>query len=189
MRAALVLDDNATVGVRLEQIENMENSWRFQVTSRTSSVTEVSTDEVQTCASGLLYLQHREKELAPFDTKRSVGVGASHRHQQIVKDPAAESIQGRHIYRAFESTVAYGTDFHSVKSIACIGREAAGVVQIASMPGCTTAMFVADTIAVDAFMQPAGFLVIYFAAEMSEEWLYVCESVGCIDICGHVVPD
>lgn len=189
MRAALVLDDNATIGVRLEQIESMENSWRFQVTSPTSSVTEGSMDEVQTCASGLLYLRNHEKELSPFDTKRSVGVGASHRHQQIVNDPTAESMQGRHIYHAFKPIVAYGTDFHSVKSIACIGREAAGVVQIASMPGCTTAIFVADTIAVDAFMQPAGFLVNYFATETSEEWLYVCESVGCIDICGHVVPD
>jgi acyl transferase domain-containing protein/acyl carrier protein/ubiquinone/menaquinone biosynthesis C-methylase UbiE len=188
MPAGLVLGHNATIDVRLEQIEKRENSWRFQVTSRTFSVTEGSTDEVQTYASGLLYLQHRGKELAPFDTERSVGLGPINRHRQIVNDPTAESMQGRHIYQAFKSIVAYGMEFHSVKSIECIGTEAAGMVQIASFPGCSTAMFVADTIAVDAFMQPAGFLANYFAADVSEEWLHVCESVGRIEVRDHVAP-
>ena len=188
MRAAIVFGGNTTVSVKIEQVEDMENSWRFRVISRKSSAIERSVDEVQTCATGFLYLQHRGKELAPFDVQRSMGVDAIHQHKQIINDPMAESMQGRHIYQAFKSIVAYGTDFHSVKSITCVGTEAAGVVQIANMPGCSKAAFVADTIAVDAFMQPAGFLVNYFAAEVSEEWLHICESVGCIELYDHIVP-
>lgn len=189
MQAALGLDEDASVGVSLEQITDRENSWTFCVTSRTPSTIEQSTNCVQTCASGSLCLQRSGRKLALLDIERLVRVDAVHRYEQIVNDPAAENMQGRHIYRAFKSIVDYSVDFHSVKSIACVGKEAAGMVQIASMAADSTANFVADTIAVDGFMQPAGFLANYFTTDESEEWLYICESVGCIDVCGRVVPD
>jgi SAM-dependent methyltransferase/acyl carrier protein len=134
-------------------------------------------------------MQRSGKNLGLFDIERVAEVDAVHQYEQVVNDPESETMQGAHIYRAFKSIVAYGAEFHSIKSIACVGTEAAGVLRISSMPAGPTVEFVADTIAIDGFMQPAGFLVNYFAAEKSEEWLYICESVGCIDVCGHVVPD
>lgn len=189
MRAALGLDENASIGVSLEQITNRENAWKFSVTSHTPSTIDRYSSGVQTYASGAVCLNRSGRKLALFDIERLVRVDAVHRYEQIVNNPAAESMQGKHVYRAFKSIVDYSIDFHSVKSIACVGTEAAGVVQIGSMPADQTVKLVADTIVLDGFMQPAGFLVNYFAAENSKDWLYVCESVDCIDVCGHAVPD
>jgi len=189
MQAALGLDVDASIGISLEQITGRENTWTFCVTSRKPSNVEHSRSVVQTCASGSLSLQRSGKKLALLDIERWVKVDAIHRYEQIVNDPAAETMQGKHVYRAFKSVVDYSVDFHSVKSIAAVGTEAAGMVQIASMPADSTISFVADTIAIDGLMQPAGFLANYFTTDESEEWLYICESVGCIDVYGRVVPD
>jgi acyl transferase domain-containing protein/SAM-dependent methyltransferase/acyl carrier protein len=189
MQAALGLDKDATIGVSLKRVTNKENSWTFCVTSRSPPNVDRSIDGAQTCASGSLSLQRSGTKPALRVIEHLARVDAVHRYEQLVNDPAAENMRGRHVYRAFKSVVDYSVDFHSVKSIACVGTEAAGVLQIASMPADPAPNCVADTIAIDGFMQPAGFLANYFTTDELEEWLYICESVGCIDVCGRVVPD
>jgi hypothetical protein len=105
-----------------------------------------------------------------------------------MNDPQAEKMQGDHIYHAFNQIVYYGQNFQGIKSVACVGLEAAGKVVISVDLNSPPDQWLCNTPMTDSFMQFAGFLVNYFNNPSLEDVL-VCMNIGRIKISRKFSPD
>ncbi|KAK6218838.1 beta-ketoacyl synthase [Colletotrichum tabaci] len=111
------------------------------------------------------------------------------RWEQITTHQDAEGMRGKHIYRAFGQVVEYSDAFKGIKTIACLGSEAAGTVSILPDLDDPPEQRQADTPMIDSFMQFGGFLVNYFNEAASPDSLFVCHHVQRVQFGPAFTPD
>lgn len=190
MKAPIGINKNTLILLSLRQIEGSQNSWSFSVTTQDPSPLGRQSNEPREKLKGTVSLRRRASS-AVQTTQESKQFPRSNMYRwyrQIIDNPEAEKMQGNHVYRAFRAVVRYGKEFRCIKSIACVGMEAAGVVGIASQLSNPTGACTTDTVVVDGFMQAAGFLVNYFNNGDFENSLFVCQHVEHIETTNDISP-
>lgn len=188
MNSPIGLDTNKELLLTMQQTDDQRPSWSFSIitqlppsqTGRVSAPFETST--------GRVYLQRRDDSKSAqlfqrFETLTGIG-----RCEEIMNHPDAETMEGKHIYRAFNHIVHYAENFRGIKKVACLRLEAAGKVMIDVDPSDPIDQRLCDTPMTDSFMQFAGFLVNYFNNDSLEDVL-VCSKISHIEIGGNFDPD
>ncbi|KAK8127938.1 polyketide synthase [Apiospora sp. TS-2023a] len=175
MKSPIGLDPESDISLAMQRLEGGDHapSWRFEILHATSG--SVKPQETTT---GVVHLKKRTDVQRAHTFKRFETLIAPARWEHILRHPDAERMQGKHIYRAFSQIVQYSDAFKGIKTISCLGREAAGEVRIS--PDANNAppdQRVADTPMIDSFMQFAGFLSNYFNAQSTPSNLFVCHQI------------
>lgn len=163
---------------------DMPPSWSFSITTLE---TEGSNAQPFEHSTGKVLLNPRDDAKAMREFTRYESLSGATRYRDILNHPDAEKMQGRHIYRAFNNVVYYGTPFHGIKEIASVGLHAAGKVRITPSPDDPADQRLTDTPMTDSFMQFAGFLVNYFNNTSFED-VFVCMHIEHIEIGGGFDP-
>lgn len=186
MRSPIGQDINTEITLVLTKLGDVERpEWSFRFTTRPCDAPHVEEFEVST---GRVCLQLRDNQQQARDFERYETLTGHRRYEQVVTHPDAEKMQGKHIYRAFNTVVFYDTPFHGIKEVACVGFEAAGKVRARPDPDDPADQRLVDTPMTDSFMQFAGFLVNYFNNPSTEDVL-VCGKIDHIELGGSFDPD
>lgn len=185
MKSPIGSDVTKEIILTLKQVKDMCSSWLFSLSTQTT-VGNVS--EPFEHSTGKVCLKKRDNVQSARDFRRFESLIGYRRCEKILNHPEAESMQGNHIYRAFDSIVHYGEAFRGIKKIACIRTEAAGKVTITPGTSAPADQRLCDTPMTDSFMQSAGFLVNYFNNQKMDDVL-VCMKIEHIEIGGDFNPD
>lgn len=188
VQAPLGLDQSVSIRLSLTQLEGSQSSWIFTLSTQRLSTDCLRPSEPKVCSTGTVWLECSSGTQPGPEFERIASQNIPVRYRRIFDDPSAERMSGSHIYRAFDSVVRYGQEFHSVESIASVGLEAAGVIEI--KPGIESLTDPRNTNArvLDGFLQPAGFLVNYFNNRELEDSLFICQAVDLVEIKRGVLP-
>ncbi|KAK2006472.1 beta-ketoacyl synthase domain-containing protein [Colletotrichum eremochloae] len=162
-------------------------SWSFSVFVTVKD--SVASVEKQETTTGCVHLRERSDPQAIQEFRRLDTLIGQRRWEQITNHPDAEGMRGSHIYRAFGQIVQYSTNFKGIKSIACLGSEAAGTVKTRPDSNDPPDQRLTDTPMIDSFLQFGGFLVNYFNQQMSPEELFVCHFIQRLQIGPGFSPD
>ncbi|CAG9984962.1 unnamed protein product [Clonostachys byssicola] len=169
----------------LSKLDGVSPSWSFRITTQD---TEIQGAEPFEHSNGRVYLKKRDDKQATRDFERFETLTGHRRYQNVMNHPDAEKMQGKHVYRAFNTVVYYGEPFQGIKSVSCVGLEAAGIVRITPPADDPTDQRLCDTPMTDSFMQFAGFLVNYFNNPSMDD-VFVCNKIEHIEIGGGFDPD
>lgn len=188
MNSPIGLDTNKELFLTLQQTDDPRPSWLFSITTQLPPSQSGRVSAPFETSTGRVYLQRRDDSTAAqvfqrFETLTGVG-----RCEEIMNHPDAETMEGKHIYRAFNHIVHYAENFRGIKKVACLRLEAAGKVTIDVEPSDPVDQRLCDTPMTDSFMQFAGFLVNYFNNDSLEDVL-VCSKISHIEIGGNFDPD
>jgi acyl transferase domain-containing protein/SAM-dependent methyltransferase/acyl carrier protein len=184
MMSPLGLDIKKDILLSLTRIQDSRSSWSFNITTQAQGANISERFEHTT---GTVYLEKRDDIRAAQGFKRFEKLIGS-RHDEILNNVEAEKMQGKHVYRAFNTVVFYGEQFRGIKSVSCVRLEAAGKVVISVDPEAAPDQRLCDTPMTDSFMQFAGFLVNYFNNPSMED-VFVCHKIERIEIGGGFTPD
>ena len=182
MNAPVGKDSATMISLVMKRQKTMEHSWSFSVVTQQPPSTGRHSDQPRERLNGQISLRHADGRALMRGHRLFHELDVRHRYQRITGDPVSGKMRGKHIYRAFHSVVKYGDAFKNIESIACTGTEAAGELHLAPRSDNTAASFAVDTIVIDSFMQPAGFLVNYFNNGDFEDSLFVCQHVEHIEM-------
>ena len=185
MRSPIGQSINKKISLVLKKLIDTRPSWSFTITTEDIDVQSVQPFEHST---GRICLKKRDDAQSAREFERFETLTGHRRYGEVMNHPDAEKMQGRHVYRAFNTVVFYGEPFHGIKQVACVGLEAAGNVKITPAPQDPADQRLCDTPMTDSFMQFAGFLVNYFNNPSMEEVL-VCMKIEHIEIGGAFDPD
>ncbi|VUC28732.1 unnamed protein product [Clonostachys rosea] len=169
----------------LSKLDTASPSWSFSITTQDTDIEGAEPFEHST---GRVYLKKRDDKQAARDFERFETLTGYRRYQNVMNHPDAEKMQGKHVYRAFNTVVYYGQPFQGIKSVSCVGSEAAGIVRITPPVEDPTDQRLCDTPMTDSFMQFAGFLVNYFNNPSMDD-VFVCNKIEHIEIGGSFDPD
>jgi malonyl CoA-acyl carrier protein transacylase/SAM-dependent methyltransferase/acyl carrier protein len=188
MNSPIGLDTNKELLLTLQQTDDPRPSWSFSITTQLPPSRTGRVSAPFETSTGRVYLQRRDDSKAAqlfqrFETLTGVG-----RCEEIMNHPDAETMEGKHIYRAFNHIVHYAENFRGIKKVACLRLEAAGKVTIDVDPNDPVDQRLCDTPMTDSFMQFAGFLVNYFNNDSLEDVL-VCSKISHIEIGGNFDPN
>ena len=184
MNSPLRDDSLINVKMTMKPTGSSHPCWRFTITTSLKTTQDAEMVEV---ASGLVSLKTRGDAQTSRQFKRFQMLLGS-RYDEITNHPDAEKMQGSHIYRAFRTTVSYGTIFHGVKEISCVGNEAVGRVRITPATIDPPGQRLCDTPMMDSFMQFAGLLINYFHNPTLED-LFLCNKIESIEMSGGFDPN
>jgi acyl transferase domain-containing protein/SAM-dependent methyltransferase/acyl carrier protein len=187
MVAPIGTNKNTVIQLRLERIKGSQSSWSFSVKTLERPRAGQPSSAPQERLSGVISLRRRIDQQTEQSCESFQRSSIYRRYRLITDSPVAEKMQGGHIYRAFGPVVRYDELFRQVKSIACVGTEAAGVVAATAQSRSDTVAHFTDAIMIDGFMQAAGFLVNYFNNCDLSNSLFVCQNVKRIEVTG-VIP-
>ncbi|KAI0145488.1 beta-ketoacyl synthase domain-containing protein [Xylariaceae sp. FL1272] len=160
-------------------------SWSFSITTQDEEIQSAAPFEHST---GTVTLKKREDKQSAREFERFETLTGHRRWQQVMNDPDADKMSGKHIYRAWNTVVYYGEPFHGMKEVASTGNESAGLVKILPDVGDPTDQRLTDTPMTDSFMQFAGLLVNYFNNQSMDE-VSVCMKIDHIETGGGFDPD
>ena len=191
MKAPIGINKSTLIRLSLRQIEGSQKSWSFSITTKEPSLLRRQSIEPQEKLTGTVSLRcHASSTVQKTQGSTKISRSDIYRlYRQIIDNPKAETMQGNHVYRAFHPIVRYGKEFQCIKSIACVGMEAAGSIGAASQLSSPTGACTTDTVVVDGFMQAAGFLVNYFNNVDFENSLLVCQHVEHIETTNDISPE
>jgi malonyl CoA-acyl carrier protein transacylase/SAM-dependent methyltransferase/acyl carrier protein len=185
MRSPIGQDTNTKILLVLTKLNDALPAWSFSITTQPADVPSAEPFEVST---GRVCLKKRDDAQQARDFERYETLTGHRRYEEVLDHPDAETMQGSHIYRAFNTVVFYDKPFQGIKRIACVGFEAAGKVRIRPAPEDPADQRLVDTPMTDSFMQFAGFLVNYFNNPSTEDVL-VCGKIEYIELDGSFDPD
>ncbi|KAH6635854.1 BcPKS19, polyketide synthase [Chaetomium tenue] len=185
MRSPIGQDTNTSISLVLTKLNDAPPTWSFSITTRPADVPSTEPFEVST---GRVCLKKRDDAQQARDFERYETLTGHRRYEEVLNHPDAETMQGSHIYRAFNTVVFYDKPFQGIKQVACVGSEAAGKVRIRPDPEDPADQRLVDTPMTDSFMQFAGFLVNYFNNPSTEDVL-VCGKIEHIALGGSFDPD
>ncbi|EFX05534.1 polyketide synthase [Grosmannia clavigera kw1407] len=186
MQTPIGQDVNTKVFLVLKRLHDSERlAWSFSFKTQPCEAPNAEPFEVST---GRVCLRLRNDKQQARDFERYESLTGHRRYEQVVHHPEADKMQGRHIYRAFNTVVFYDKPFHGIKEVASVGFEAAGKVRAMPSPDDPADQRLVDTPMIDSFMQFAGFLVNYFNNPSSED-VFVCGKIEHIELGGNFDPD
>lgn len=188
MNSPICLDTNKELLLTLQQTDDRRPSWSFSITTQLPPSQTGRVSAPFETSTGRVYLQRRDDSKAAQLFQRFESLTGIGRCEEIMNHPEAETMQGKHIYRAFNHIVHYAENFRGIKKVACLRLEAAGKVTINMDPSDPVDQRLCDTPMTDSFMQFAGFLVNYFNNDSLEDVL-VCSKIAHIEIGGNFNPD
>ncbi|KAI7974565.1 hypothetical protein EIK77_008745 [Talaromyces pinophilus] len=173
--APIGLDAKKYIYIRLTRIAPDSNNWEWEFTSKP----KLGGNEVQLHVVGKVGLSRRDDPvLAETINQWSALIGYK-RCLSILQSEEAEKMQGRHIYTALQRLILFHEMYHGIKSISCLGHEAAGKVAAELDPKLSPDDALYDTPTIDGMMQMAGVLVNYFAYPSGKDVL-VCQGINRI---------
>ncbi|KAF2470760.1 putative Phthiocerol synthesis polyketide synthase type I PpsA [Lindgomyces ingoldianus] len=181
-------DTTKEILLYVKRIDDMRPFWSFSITVGTLPTAMGHAVETFVQSTGTVYLRKRGDSRQAQKFKRFESLTGFRRYQEIISHPEAETMQGNHIYRAFSPIVQYSKSFQGIKSVACVGMEAAGKVSIHLDSNDPADQRLTDTPMMDSFMQLAGMLVNYFNNSSLEDFR-VCFQIEHIEIGGQFTPD
>ncbi|KAF6792044.1 polyketide synthase (beta-ketoacyl synthase), partial [Colletotrichum musicola] len=150
-------------------------SWSFSI--NVESRAKDGQVESRETTTGLVRLHGRNDAQAAQELRRFDALIGSRRREEIKNNKDAESMHGKHIYRAFDRVVEYSDLFKGIKSITYVGGEAAGTVRYSSDEKAPADQRLADAPMVDSFMQFGGFMANYFNDSAPPDCLFVCHHI------------
>ncbi|OLN96152.1 Iterative polyketide synthase CazM 3 [Colletotrichum chlorophyti] len=178
-----------TITIQTRRLSDPWPSWSFSITVQEFVADGKRSGEARETTTGSVHLHRRNssdmtQELRRFDT-----LIGPRRWEQLINNPEAEGMRGKHIYRAFGQVVDYSESFRGIKTIACLGKEAAGTVRILPDTKDPPDQRLTDTPMIDSFIQFGGFLVNYFNEAASPDNLYVCHHIQRAQLGPEFSPD
>ncbi|KAK7993967.1 C6 finger domain-containing protein [Apiospora arundinis] len=173
------------ISLVLKKLGGVATSWSFSIMTQDA---EGHSSPQFEHATGTVCLKKRDNVQSAREFERFGMLIGQRRCEEILGHPDAETMRGRHIYRAFNTVVYYGEAFHGIKEIACVNMESAGIVRITPDPGDPADQRLCDTPMTDSFMQFAGLMVNYFHNPSMEE-VFVCMKIEHIQMGGGFDPD
>lgn len=184
MKSAIGLDPESDITLAMQRLAGSAPSWRFAILLAASG-----SANPQETTTGVVRLNKRTDAQAAQTFRRFETLIGPGRWEYILQHPEAERMQGKHIYRAFSQIVQYSDLFKGIKTISCLGSEAAGEVHILPDLDEAADQRLADTPMVDSFMQFAGFLSNYFNDASSPGSLFVCHRIEHLEFGPAFSPD
>ncbi|KAF6833860.1 Iterative polyketide synthase CazM 3 [Colletotrichum plurivorum] len=167
--------DQPQITITLAHLNGTAPSWSFSIKVESRAMDgQVESRETTT---GLVRLHGRSDSQAAQELRRLDPLVGPRRREEITKSEDAEAMHGKHIYRAFDRVVGYSELFKGIKSIACLGSEAAGTVRYSSDDKAPADQLLADAPMVDSFMQFGGFMANYFNESAPPDCLFVCHHI------------
>ena len=185
MRSPIGRTTNKKITLVLKKLDNVNPAWSFSISTQDM---EVQTAEPFEHSTGKVYLKKRDDARSAREFERFETLTGLRRFEEVMNNPDAEKMQGKHVYRAFNTVVYYGEAFQGIKQVACVGFEAAGKVRVRPSIEDPADQRLTDTPMTDSFMQFAGFLVNYFN-NLSMDDVFVCMKIEHIEIGGSFDPD
>ncbi|GKT79831.1 polyketide synthase [Colletotrichum tofieldiae] len=192
MQAPIALGPDQTpadITLTMRHLENPWPSWSFSITVKPDLENDQGPVQGHETTTGTVKLHQRTDSQIARELKRFDSLVGNHRWEQTMSHQDAEGMHGKHIYRAFSQVVEYSEAFRGIKSIACLGSEAAGTVKIFPNSEDPPDQRLTDTPMVDSFMQFGGFLVNYFNETASPDSLFVCHRVQRVQVGPAFTPD
>lgn len=183
---------NITIAMR--RLDNPWPSWSFLLTAE-SSYSKNGDDPSMVAhetTTGSVHLHKRTDSHSQVaqDLRRFSAMMGQSLWEQIMNDPEAEGMRGKHLYRVFNQVVQYSDSFHGVKSIMCLGSKAAGTVRISPDNKGPPDQRLTDTPMIDSFMQFGGLLANCFNETVStRDSLFVCHHVQRVQVGPMFYPD
>jgi acyl transferase domain-containing protein/acetyl esterase/lipase/acyl carrier protein/ubiquinone/menaquinone biosynthesis C-methylase UbiE len=187
MMSPIGQDTNKTITLTLTPAAGAdgEPAWTFSIATQDTASSAAPFEQ----STGMVRLRTRTDAGAARAFGRFEALtGHGRRVAEVLTHPDAETMRGRHVYRAFDTVVHYGPTFQGIKEVSCVGHEAAGTVRATPDPTDPADQRLCDTPMTDSFMQFAGFLVNYFNNEDPDN-LYVCQKIEHIEMGGGFDPD
>lgn len=187
MMSPIGQDTNKTITLTLTRAAGAdgEPAWTFSIATQDTASSAAPFEQ----STGTVRLRTRTDAGAARAFGRFEALtGHGRRVAEVLAHPDAETMRGRHVYRAFDTVVHYGPTFQGIKEVSCVGSEAAGTVRVVPDPADPADQRLCDTPMTDSFMQFAGFLVNYFNNEDPDN-LYVCQKIEHIEMGGGFDPD
>lgn len=188
--------DQATphITMTMRRVNNISTSWTFviKVQPYPSEHGVVSSVAPYEAATGSVHLHKRDNPQSQVaqDLRRFSALTGYDRWDQIMHDPEAEGMRGRHIYRTFSQAVEYSEAFWGVKTITCLGADAAGTVKILPDMKEPADQRLTDSHMIDSFMQFGGILANFFnEAASPPNTLFVCHSIERVQFGPTFSPD
>ncbi|KAI1320328.1 beta-ketoacyl synthase domain-containing protein [Xylariaceae sp. FL0255] len=164
---------------------NTDLSWSFSITTQDVDSQSAAPFEHST---GTVILKKRDDRQSAREFERFETLTGHRRWEQVMNDPDADKMKGKHIYRAWNTVVYYGEPFHGMKEVVSTGTESAGTVRILPDVEDPADQRLTDTPMTDSFMQFAGLLVNYFNLSSMDE-VFVCSKIEHTEIGGGFDPD
>ncbi|KAK9775631.1 hypothetical protein SCAR479_07738 [Seiridium cardinale] len=185
MKSPIGQDTNKKISLVLKKLDDRNPSWLFFITTQDTGFLRAEEFEVPT---GRVSLKRRDDASLARKFERFGTLTGHRRCHELMEHPDAEKMQGKHIYRAFNTVVYYGEPFHGIKQIACVGLESAGTVKIKPALEDAADQRLCDTPMTDSFMQFAGLMVNYFNNHSFQD-VFVCGNIEHIELGGAFDPD
>ncbi|KAK8051649.1 Beta-ketoacyl synthase [Apiospora rasikravindrae] len=185
MKSPIGLDPESEITMTMKRLDAQSPSWSFSILLSGGS----ASDKAQESTTGVVNLNKRTDAQILQVFKRFESLINPARWERILQHPDAERMQGKHIYRAFSQIVQYSELFKGIKTISCLGSEAAGEVSITPDSNAAGDQRLTDTPMVDSFMQFGGFLSNYFNEASSPGSLFVCHHIERLEFGPGFSPD
>ncbi|KAK6079334.1 beta-ketoacyl synthase [Seiridium cupressi] len=185
MKSPIGQDTNKKISLVLEKLDDRNPLWSFSITTQDTGFLRAEAFEVST---GRVSLKKRDDASSARKFERFETLAGHRRCHEVMEHPDAEKMQGKHIYRAFNTVVCYGEPFHGIKKIACVGLESAGTVKVTPALEDAADQRLCDTPMTDSFMQFAGLMVNYFNNHSFQD-VFVCGNIEHIELGGAFDPD
>ncbi|KAK6074459.1 polyketide synthase (beta-ketoacyl synthase) [Seiridium cupressi] len=185
MKSPIGQDTNKKISLVLEKLDDRNPLWSFSITIQDTGFLRAEAFEVST---GRVSLKKRDDASSARKFERFETLAGHRRCHEVMEHPDAEKMQGKHIYRAFNTVVCYGEPFHGIKKIACVGLESAGTVKVTPALEDAADQRLCDTPMTDSFMQFAGLMVNYFNNHSFQD-VFVCGNIEHIELGGAFDPD
>ncbi|KAF6806725.1 Iterative polyketide synthase CazM 3 [Colletotrichum sojae] len=167
--------DLPQITITLVHLNGPAPSWSFSI--NVESRAKDGQVESRETTTGLVRLHGRNDAQAAQELRRFDALIGSRRREEIKNNQDAEAMHGKHIYRAFDRVVEYSDLFKGIKSIICVGVEAAGTVRYSPDEKAPADQRLADAPMVDSFMQLGGFMANYFNESAPPDCLFVCHHI------------
>ena len=189
MNSPIGRDALQDIRLTLRRVIGTEHSWMFSISTRQLDVNHCNSagDFTEPC-TGKVSLNPRSNVQVSREFRRFASLAGVQRCEVMLNHPDAEKMQGKHIYRAFNTVVRYGEAFRGIRQVACVGNEIAGKVTITPDLNSSLDQRLCDTPMLDSFMQFAGLLVNYFNNPSLEDVL-VCNFIERIQLGGNFDPN
>lgn len=182
------------ITMTMRRLEKTVPSWSFVIKAQPypSERGQVSSFESYESATGLVHLHKRDNPHSQVaqDLRRFSALTGHSRWDSIMNDPEAEGMRGKHVYRTFSQAVEYSEAFWGVKTITCLGADAAGTVKILPNIEDPADQRLTDSHMVDSFMQFGGILANFFNdAASPPDSLFVCRHIQRLQFGPKFSPD
>ncbi|KAK6852921.1 polyketide synthase [Apiospora arundinis] len=184
MKSPVGLNVEAEITLTMKSLDGPSPSWEFSI-----MLGDIGSARAQETTRGVVYLEARSCPQVAQNLRRYESLINPARWEGILSHPDAETMRGKHIYRAFSQIVQYSDLFKGIKTVSCLGGEAVAEVCISPNASGAADQRLTDTPMIDTFMQIAGFMSNYFNDKSSPGSLFVCHHIEHLEFGPMLSPD